>query len=191
MYWIRNYVKTEKTGKNRRANEEAIQPFPADLPYVKVFVESWQNNDILHIIKSRQMSVSWLCQIMMTWEAQFRDHSLEIVINKSEAFSIDSIRRCKVVYENQPEWLRNSCPLDRKMDAMPGDGLFFANGSKIIGLPQGAHKIRSLVPSTVMIDEAVFNDELEATFAAAVPCASKIVTVSSAGPGYFRKLCVE
>jgi hypothetical protein len=189
MFWIANYVKTEKTGKNRKEDETAIQPFPAHLPYVKLFVEQWMKNSVMHVIKSRQMSVSWLCQIMLLWEAQFKDHSLDVIINKSEDFSVDEIRRCKVIYENQPQWLKNLCPLARPMESLPADAIIFENGSRIIGLPQGAHKIRSLVPATVLIDEAVFNDELEATFAAATPCASRVVTVSSAGPGYFKTLC--
>ena len=189
MFWIANYVKTEKTGKNRKEDETAIQPFPAHLPYVRLFVEQWKQNSIMHVIKSRQMSVSWLNLIMMTWEAQFRDHSLEVIINKSEVFSKDSIRRCKVVYENQPQWLKNLCPLARPLEAMPADELLFDNGSRLLGLPQGADKIRSLVPATVFIDEAAVNGELAATFSAATPCASRVITVSSAGPGYFKTLC--
>jgi hypothetical protein len=189
IYWIANYVKTEKTGKNRKEDENAIQPFPVNLPYVKPFVENWRKNSTIHIVKSRQMMISWLCQIMLMWEAQFRDNCLNVVISKTEDASVDEIRRCKTIYLNQPEWLKNQCPLARQMESMPADSLLFANGSRLVGLPQGAHKIRGLVPATVLLDEAAYIDDLEATFSASTPCASRVVTVSSAGPGYFRRLC--
>jgi hypothetical protein len=51
------FVKTAKTGKNRKPDEQAIQPFPIR-PYVPILVKEWQNNRIMHIAKSRQMGMS-------------------------------------------------------------------------------------------------------------------------------------
>lgn len=186
--WLREAVKTNK--QRREEGEAAIQPFPMK-PYIEPIVREWQANRIMHIVKSRQMSMSWLCQAMLLWEAQFGEYRLCVVINKKKEDAEDGVARIKLMYQNQPEWLKNLCPLDRKMRDMPRECLTFENGSKIQALAQGADQIRGLVPATALLDEAVFQDELESTYGACVPCCSRIVTVSSAGPGYFQRLCTE
>src|ERR1700737_2599195 len=60
--------------------------------------------------------------------------------------------------------------------------LEFANGSRIIGIPEGADQIRSYHPRRLLMDEAAFQPEAGEAYDAAVPVCQKIV-VSSAGPG--------
>ena len=187
---MRKFVKTAKTGKNRRPDEQAIQPFPMR-PYVPILIKEWQSNRIMHIAKSRQMGMSWFCLAMLLWESQFYDYKQCVVINKALDDSLAGIDRVKLMYNNQPAWLKSMCPLDRKVDDLPRENITFANGSMVLGLPQGAHKIRGLVPATALLDEAAYQDELAQTYAACVPCSSRIVTVCSAGPGFFRQLCCE
>lgn len=186
-FWLDNFVKTVKA--HREEGEEAIQPFPMQRAYMREIVREWHNSKVLHIVKSRQMSMSWLALAMLLWEVQFYDHSLCVIINKKLEDAISGVDRIKLMYNHQPLWLRNLCPLDRKQRDMPKDCLTFKNGSKIQALPEGPDQVRSLVPATAFIDEAAFQDQLEATYGACVPCCKRIVTVSSAGPGFFEKLC--
>lgn len=186
-YWLDNFVKTVKA--HREPGEEAVQPFPMHRPYMREIVREWHASKVLHIVKSRQMSMSWLALSMLLWEAQFSEYTLCVIINKKLEDAISGVDRIKLMYNHQPLWLRNLCPLDRKQRDMPKDCLTFQNGSKIQALPEGPDQIRSLVPGTAFIDEASFQDQLEATYGACVPCCKRIVTVSSAGPGFFERLC--
>ena len=188
VWWLSNFVYTVKS--HREKGEAAIQPFPIARPYCREVVNTWVENPIIHIIKSRQMSITWISMAMLLWEAQFEDYALCVVINKKLDDAINNgISRAKLIYNNQPQWLKNLCPLDRKMRDMPKDCLTFKNGSKIQALPEGPDQVRSLVPTTAVIDEAAFQEQLEATYSACVPCCARIVTVSSAGPGFFERLC--
>lgn len=187
-YWIKTYVKT--ADEHSSQGENPIKPFPYR-PYVKPIVDEWLKNEILHIAKSRQMAMSWLACAMLLWESQFNAYRLSVVINKAEGDSIKGIDRAKLMYNHQPVWLKNLCPLERKMKDQPRESLSFLNGSKLVALPQGAEKVRGMVPYTAMLDEAAYQDQLEATYAACIPCCERIVTISSAGPGFFQKLCTE
>ena len=186
LFWLQYYVYTVK--EHRAAGEPALQLFPVR-QYVKPIVEKWLDNKILHIVKSRQMGLSWLALAMLLWECQFYDYGLCVVINMALVDSINGLDRIKTMYAHQPSWLKNLCPLDRKLKDMPKECLTFENRSKIQALPQGADKVRGLVPVTALIDEASYLDELEATYGACVPCCKRIVVVSSAGPGFFERLC--
>lgn len=190
MFWLTHFVKTAKTGKNRKPDENAIQPYLIR-PYTATLIKEWRENRIIHVAKSRQMMMSWFCLSMLLWETQFYDYKQCIVINKALDDSLAGIDRVKLMYQNQPEWLKNLCLLDRKFQDLPRENITFANGSSILGLPQGAHKIRGLVPATALLDEAAYQDDLAQTYAACVPCSSRIVTVCSAGPGFFKQLCCE
>ena len=61
--------------------------------------------------------------------------------------------------------------------------LEFANGSRIVGIPEGADQIRSFHPWGLLMDEAAFQPEAGEAYDAAVPVCQKIIVVSSAGPG--------
>ncbi len=183
-FWIQNYVKT--FDEHDKINP--IKPFP-NKPFFPLLVKEFQAEEILHLAKSRQMSVSWFAIAMLLHEAQFFDYRLEAVFSKKEEDAHALVERGKFIYNYQPLWLKNLCPLDRKMRDMPYGHLFYANGSKLKGLAQGKDQVRSYVPSTALIDEAAFQDKLEETYNACVPCCQKIITVSSAQAGFFQRLC--
>jgi hypothetical protein len=69
--------------------------------------------------------------------------------------------------------------------------LEFVNGSRIIGIPEGADQIRSYHPWGLLMDEAAFQPEAGDAYGAAVPVCQKIIVVSSAGPGWFADFAQE
>ena len=164
-----------------------VKSFP-DKPYLREIAKYCHNENIIHVAKSRQMLISWLIIALLLHEAEFFDYRLEAIFSKKEDDAFLLVERAKFIYSHQPVWLKNMCPLDRKMRDMPLGHLFFGNGSQIRGLAQGKDQIRSYVPTTVFIDEAAFQDKLEETYNACVPCAKKIITVSSAENGFFQRL---
>lgn len=188
VYWLNTYVKT--ADEHAEGGENPIKPFPK-IPYFEPIVREWVKSRVLHIVKSRQMSMSWLACALLLWEIQFYEYRTDVIINKAETDSVKGVDRVKLMYNHQPLWLRNLCPTDRKMRDMPRESFTFLNGSKLLALPQGADKVRGNVPYTALLDEAAFQDELESTYAACVPCCKRIITVSSAGPGFFHRLCTE
>jgi hypothetical protein len=183
MFWLTNYVKTF----DEHDKENPVKPFPVK-PYLQPILEEIQNEDVVHLAKSRQMVISWLMIAYLLWEAQFFSYRLEAVFSKKEEDAHALVERAKFIYNYQPIWLKNLCGLDRKMRDMPYGNLFFMNGSKLKGLAQGKDQVRSYVPSTALIDEAAFQDKLEETYNACVPCCQKIITVSSANGGFFQRL---
>lgn len=184
IFWLTNYVKTG----DEHDKENPIKPFPMK-PYVAPIVEEVLKNDVVHIAKSRQMTISWLMVALLLHEAQFFPYRLEAVFSKKEEDAHNLVERAKLIYNFQPIWLKNLVPLDRKMRDMPFGSLFFQNNSKIRGFAQGKDQIRSYVPSTALLDEAAFMDKFEETYGACVPCCQRIWTISSAGPGFFQRLC--
>lgn len=181
--WIRDCV----FSWDEHDKEHPVKPFPIK-PYVEIIVKAFQTEDILHVAKSRQMSISWLFMALLVHEAQFFGHRLNAVFSKKEDDAYQLVERAKFIYDHQPVWLKNLCPLDRKLRDMPLGHLFFKNGSKIVGFAQGKDQVRGYVPSIALIDEAAFQEKLEETYNACVPSCQKIITVSSANPGYFQRL---
>lgn len=184
VFWLTNFVKTF----DEHDRDNPVKPFPMR-PYVAVIAREWVKEPILHIAKSRQMSISWLAVALLLHEAQFFSYRLQAVFSKKEVDALNLVERAKFMYNHQPLWLKNHISLDRKMRDMPLGNIYFENGSKIIGFAQGKDQIRSYVPSTALLDEAAFQDKLEETYGACVPCCQKIVTVSSANSGFFERLC--
>ncbi len=183
-FWLFNYAKTF----DEHDRETPVKGFPQK-EYMAVVVKEWESSSILHLAKSRQMTVSWLAIAMLLHEAMFYPFRFQAVFSKKEEDALTLVERGKFIYEMLPEWLKEACPLDRKMRDMPFGSIFFANGSKIRGFAQGKDQIRSYVPSTALIDEAAFQDKLEETYGACVPCCQRIVTISSANSGFFQRLC--
>lgn len=63
--------------------------------------------------------------------------------------------------------------------------------SAIKGVPMGADQIRQYHPTLVIFDEAAHLSEFQASYGNADLVASKIIAVSSAGPGWFGDVCME
>lgn len=74
---------------------------------------------------------------------------------------------------------------------MAGDFLTWTNGSSIRAVASEADQVRQYHPALVIIDEAAFCPEAEASYNTAEPVASQITVLSSAGPGWFGDVCAS
>jgi hypothetical protein len=70
-------------------------------------------------------------------------------------------------------------PLSKPLKEQSALKLEFANGTRIIGIPEGADQIRSYHPWGLLMDEAAFQPEAGEAYDAAVPVCQKIIVVSS------------
>ena len=97
----------------------------------------------------------------------------------------------KTLYDQQDERLKRLFPLSKPLKEQPALRLEFANGSRIIGIPEGADQIRSYHPWGLAMDEAAFQPEAGEAYDAAVPVCQKIIVLSSAGPGWFADFVTD
>lgn len=181
LQWLKDVVKTF----DEHDEEKPVKPFPIE-PYVPIIAKEFETQPVIHVAKSRQMSISWLMMALLLHKAQFVPYRLIAVFSKKEKDALEMIERAKFMYSQQPKWLQELCPLDRKLRDMPHGGLTMANGSKMQGFAEGPDQVRGYVPSISFLDEAAKQDKFEETYGACVPCSKQIITVSSADVGPFE-----
>src|SRR5438105_1281145 len=104
LYWLQNHTKTE----NPKHAEQDV-PFRAPFPrksYFDVLMKYLMREKRLYIPKSREMLTSWLACGYATWAAQWRPGTFVVMQTEAESKVKGLIRYCKILYENQPEWMK-------------------------------------------------------------------------------------
>ena len=175
-----------------------IKTFPLKpyIPYLlNLFAEKTQS--IFFIAKSRQIMLTWLCCVYALWLAKAIPHRLIFLQSKKEEDATNLVfnggrtgknwdtARISFIEKHLPIWLQ-----DGGIEPAYGK-LLFPNGSKIVGIPEGADQIRSYTPSLVISDEAGFQPEFNAAFTAMLPIAKQggmLIAISSANPGAFADI---
>ena len=149
---------------------------------------------VLMVEKSRQVMVTWLCCAYLLWRAKFHEHQLLLVQSKREDDAAN------LVFNKEPHvarisFLEYALPATLRSVSFPKAGafglLYFPNGSRIWGIPEGADIIRSNTPSAVFSDESAFQPQFGDSFTAALPCikgGGQYIAVSSANPGEFASI---
>lgn len=187
LTWLQEAVRT----KDEHDFESPVKNFPIK-PYTKTLVDLFEQEQMFYVAKSRQIVATWTFAAMALHTAEFFDHRLILVISKKQDDAFDIIERIRFMYLRQPQWLQNLCPLDRPIRDMPRGYLFFKNGSRMMGLPEGPDQVRQHTASLILLDEAAFQDDLEQTIGACNPSlfgGGKMVVFSSIAPGHFQKTC--
>jgi hypothetical protein len=93
------------------------------------------------------------------------------------------------MFTKLPPFYQDYVKCDRKMNY-----LGFSNRSQITGAPQGADQVRSQTLSGLLLDEAVYNEELGPTIMAAIPAIGRfgrLTLISSAGPSTFKSIVFD
>jgi hypothetical protein len=166
------------------------RPFPAKA-YFAVVIEQICNQPVLFIEKSRDMMISWLSVGFFTHAAMTNQEREVLFQSQKEDKAAELIDYAKTLYEQQDEPLKRRFPLAKPLKEQSALKLEFANGSRIIGIPEGADQIRSYHPWGLLMDEAAFQPEAGEAYDAAVPVCQKIIVVSSAGPGWFADFVTD
>lgn len=171
-----------------------IRPFP-DQPYFKPIIESWLQEPLMVIEKSRDMMATWLGITMFYWDAFFHEGRQHIFQSETAMKTRELVERLQVIHDNQPKWFRDIHPV-RVTEGIGKAGLAKCASlqSEIIGFPQGADKIRQYHPSGMFSDEAAFNPNASETFAALKPAiqnGGRYLAVSSANPSFFMHLAQD
>lgn len=123
------------------------------------------------VAKSRQLMCTWMICAYAVWLARFHPAQAIYLMCKQE-------RDAKALVFDD-DWLTSRCafieyalpPLfwqeyDGRYTQVKSGRLIYPNGSTILGVPAGAHQLRSRVGSFVVIDEAAFDDAFKDTYQA-------------------------
>jgi hypothetical protein len=184
LTWLQNYTKTKDSHWQEAGAPGPCRPFP-DKPYFRPLVNSFQEEPVLFIEKSRDMMLSWLCVGLFT-HAAMTTPGIEILFqSQKEEKAFELVEYAKTLYDQQSPDLQKAFPLARPLQSMAAGLLEFAHGSRIIGIPGGGDQVRSYHPWGLLQDEAAFMPEAGEAYDNAVPVCQKIVVLSSAGPGWF------
>lgn len=185
--WIRDEVKT----KDEHEKIQPVKSFPI-LPYVEPMIKMFNTETVVLVVKSRQMMISWLACAYGLWMAQFFSHQLILVISEKFDKSAALVNRMRFIYERQSPWLLNLHPPEKYVGDMPQGTLSLANGSKVIGLPEGPDQVRMHTASLAIIDEADFHLTFKKTYEACLPAVhggGKLIAMSTVNAGQFSKMC--
>jgi len=189
LFWVQNCTLTE----NPKYLEQGL-PFKAPFPrksYFRPLFGQFLASARLFVPKTREMITSWSVMAFCTNRAQWKK-SFCVVQTDSEEKAKDLIRYCRILYENQPEWMGNvrNIPCRHPLKSDPSQTqIEWASGGRILAIPKGENKIRLFHPTIYVMDEAAFLPEAEACYNAAHPVAQQIIAISSAGPGWFGNEC--
>jgi hypothetical protein len=179
-YWLTNWAVTLDVHNIESPNN----PFP-DKDYIRIIVDTWLNDPLLLVPKSRQMMLSWIMTSLYLWDTQFHKGRLTFFQSKKADDANDLVKRAKLVYDNEPSFLKKYYEAGKLVDLKcnpQNQGNHVYNlltfpdiHSEIRGIPEGGDVIRMHTCSGILSDEMAFQPEAKAAFTAAKP------TISSKG----------
>ena len=190
LYWMQHLTRTRDSHWREAGANSPYRSFP-DKPYFPPLVECFHSEPVVFIEKSRDLMLSWFCVGFFTHAAMTIEQREVLFQSQKEDKAAELIDYAKTLYEQQDEALKRRFPLAKPLKEQAALKLEFANGSRIIGIPEGADQIRSYHPWGLLMDEAAFQPEAGEAYDAAVPVCQKIIVVSSAGPGWFADFLTE
>ncbi len=163
------------------------------LEYMPPIIETWLENPIVLIEKSRDMMATWLTVTLYTWDAMFHRDRQICFQSETATKTTELIERVNFIYKSQPKFLRDLHKGQfNSGTSRAGYMRWPSMGSEIIGLAQGADQIRQYHPSAVFVDECAFHVDAADLFMAVKPSiqnGGKYTAVSSANPGFFMMAC--
>lgn len=165
-----------------------IRPFTL-MPYFDPIIRAWLKEPVMFIEKSRDMMATWLFVTLFTWEVLFKQATQHIFQSEDAGKTRELVERAFFIYRNQPKFLRSVHKATFNIGASKSGYMCVKTlESEILGFPQGADQIRQYHPTGVFSDEAAYQVDAGATFAAikpAIQAGGRYVAVSSANPSFF------
>ncbi len=194
LHWAQNYTATIDEHAMDKGTDPTM-PFP-QLEYFQWLWVAMVKSRRLFIPKSRQMMTSWLVAAYCTWLCQYHPSVMCLVQTQNEQKVKRLLMYSKTLYDNQPLWLRVMHPLKGGATSsadlsQSATAQIWENRSSVVGVPGGAHQIRSYHPSVLVFDEGAHLIEAREAYDTAAPVVPKIIDISSAGPGFFQEMCDE
>ncbi len=183
LLWLTRYTKTE----NPQYEEQGV-PFLAGFPRKSYFVPLFEaflaRHPQLYIPKSRTMMTSWAAAGFATWAGQWKQEETVIqTMNEDKALHL--IDYASQLLRNQEPGLSRLHPI-KKQNAF---SIVWEHGGAVDAVPGGADAIRSFHPTQFFQDEAAHIPEGEESLNAVLPSQARIISISTAAPGWFGDAC--
>jgi hypothetical protein len=186
-----------------RTVDEATQKlrhWPDDKPYLDELLDLYESEQLIALPKSRRLLVTWSVALWMTWRCRYYLYNAAYIQSDKEeksAYVVD--QRCKFIEDNLAEdWCKRSYNSIRTKNGMVGRLTYPDMASYIVGVAEGADKIRSYTASIIVLDECEFQEGAHAALTAimALVEGNKNVTCilisTSNGPqGILAGICKE
>jgi hypothetical protein len=177
-------------------NEEPFRPFP-HYPYLQRTVEElFGSQQVTLIDKSRQLTISTTCMLLIYHTALFR-RGRKMLISKqtrelAEVLLEDKIRG---VHRRTPAWFQQAMPLSMTpKDTATAE----RTGSTIVAVGQNAASrwFKGNTATITLIDEAAVQEYFEDMLQSAMPMSKRIWAITTAfhgnpGAAYFHRLKSE
>ncbi len=183
LFWLTRYTKTE----NPQYEDQGLPflaPFPSKSYFVPLFGAFLARHEQLYIPKSRTMMTSWAAAAFSTWSAQWKREEIVIqTLNEDKALHL--IDYASQLMKYQDPGLSRLHPI-KKQNAF---SIVWEHGGAVDAVPGGADAIRSFHPSLFLQDEAAHIPEGEESLNAVIPTKARIISISTAAPGWFGDAC--
>jgi hypothetical protein len=190
LCWLQQFTCTRDPHWRETGAESPYRPFP-DKPYFRPIIEALQSEPIVFVAKSRDLMLSWLCVGYFTHLCMMTPGVEVLMQSQTEDKAAELIDYAKVLYDHQSPKLKGNFPTAGAIHKQSWLELNFEHGSRLVGIPHGADKIRSYHPTALFIDEAAFVPDAGESFDEAISACQKIAVVSSANVGWFESVCVS
>lgn len=173
--------------------DRPVKPFPIHLKYLQYYVRYWQRERLIGVPKSRRMKMSWTNIALYTWDTMFNLGRHQAFVSKKEDDSDELVKRSKFILENL-DFEQLPKELLPKHEYVFGKLRFPELDSLIQGFASGADQLRQFTFSGILADEMAFWDNAQAMYAGSFPViegGGRFTAISSAGPGFFKKLVFD
>lgn len=177
--------------KDERDSKRPLKPFPAELEYLRVYVEVMHNEDLLFVDKSRQMYISTCTLLYVMWQCMFLPFRRWVLSKATEDEAKLLLRdKVRLPYTMLPQFLQKWSPLAPRPDIR---AIFKGTQSDILAAAENVaqRELRGVTCSGAVIDEAARQATLEAILAAALVNTEKVFVISTAEIGNDGAVCMR
>ena len=183
LLWLTQLTATEDEHWMSKGTNP-IAPFPAKQYFAHVLKYLLERPKVF-LPKTREMMTSWLVCGYVAWQCQWFPGMTWVMQSQKEDKAFALVNYVRQLYRLQKPWLKERVKVvgDNKGE------LVLSNGSKVVGIPQGADQWRSHHPHGVVFDEMSHLSEAESCYNIAAPIARQIIGISSVAPGWFANQC--
>lgn len=153
-------------------------------PFHDQMCADFANEDLLAILKARQLGLSWALSALHVWDAMFTENYLGAIISAGQGESTEFLSKCRFIIDHLPKHLYGSVGEHLHLETDNTEEISFkATGGKIMAFPSTPKAGIGFTFSRLVVDEAAFHPFAEQNYAnyAAAGEQGQIIVCSSTG----------
>ncbi len=185
--WATNFVYT----LDPHDKKNPVKQFP-NKGYLKFALETWLDNQLVAVEKTRQMFITWVITSANLWLAINNVGQNIFFQSQRLEHANDMVARAEFIYDHLPEGCR---PAARKVNKPSAKLIFPELNSTITAVPKGGDILRMHTASSIFSDECAFQEDNEDAYTAAKPTidgGGRYTLVSTPnGLEFFYEICAD